>query len=29
MPHYTELQNDIANYTDVEPVVQISTLRIS
>jgi uncharacterized protein (TIGR02118 family) len=29
MPHYTELQNDIANYTDVEPVVQISDLGIS
>ena len=29
MPHYMELQSDIPNYTDVEPVVQISDLRIS
>jgi uncharacterized protein (TIGR02118 family) len=29
MPHYTELQSDIQNYTDVAPVVQISDLRIS
>jgi uncharacterized protein (TIGR02118 family) len=29
MPHYMELQNDIPNYTDIEPIVQISDLRIS
>jgi hypothetical protein len=29
MPHYAELQGDIANYTDIEPIVQISELRIS
>jgi uncharacterized protein (TIGR02118 family) len=29
MPHYKELQRDIPNYTDIEPVVQISDLRIS
>jgi uncharacterized protein (TIGR02118 family) len=29
MPHYMELQSDIPNYTDIEPVVQISELRIS
>ncbi|MGA2535344.1 MAG: EthD family reductase [Terracidiphilus sp.] len=29
MPHYAELQADIPNYTDIEPVVQISELRIS
>ena len=29
MPHYLELQSDIPNYTDIEPVVQISELRIS
>ena len=29
MPHYAELQGDIPNYTDIEPVVQISDLRIS
>jgi uncharacterized protein (TIGR02118 family) len=29
MPHYAELQADIPNYTDIEPVVQISDLRIS
>lgn len=29
MPHYLELQGDIPNYTDIEPVVQISDLRIS
>jgi uncharacterized protein (TIGR02118 family) len=28
MPHYQELQADISNYTDIEPVVQISELRI-
>jgi len=29
MPHYQKLQGDIPNYTDIEPVVQISDLRIS
>jgi uncharacterized protein (TIGR02118 family) len=29
MPHYMELQSDIPKYTDIEPVVQISDLRIS
>ncbi|MGA9669327.1 MAG: EthD family reductase [Terracidiphilus sp.] len=29
IPHYKELQGDIPNYTDIEPVVQISELRIS
>jgi len=29
MPHYMELQSDIPNYTDIEPVVQISEIRIS
>jgi uncharacterized protein (TIGR02118 family) len=29
MPHYVELQADIPNYTDIEPVVQISEIRIS
>jgi len=29
MPHYKELHGDIPNYTDVEPVVQISEIRIS
>jgi len=29
MPHYAELQADIPNYTDIEPVVQISQIRIS
>jgi len=29
MPHYAELQGDIPNYTDIEPLVQISELRIS
>jgi uncharacterized protein (TIGR02118 family) len=29
MPHYRELQNDIPNYTDIEPVVQISEIRIA
>jgi uncharacterized protein (TIGR02118 family) len=29
MPHYMELQSDIPNYTDIEPVVQISDLKIS
>jgi uncharacterized protein (TIGR02118 family) len=29
MPHYMELQSDIPNYTDIDPIVQISDLRIS
>jgi uncharacterized protein (TIGR02118 family) len=29
MPHFAELQGDIPNYTDIEPVVQISEIRIS
>jgi uncharacterized protein (TIGR02118 family) len=29
MPHYIELQGDIPNYTDIEPVVQISEIKIS
>ena len=29
MPHYAELQGDIPNYTDIEPIVQISEMRIS
>jgi uncharacterized protein (TIGR02118 family) len=29
MPHYLDLQGDIPNYTDIEPVVQISEIRIS
>lgn len=29
IPHYKELQGDIPNYTDAEPVVQISELRIN
>ena len=29
MPHYAELQADIPNYTDIEPVVQISEIRVS
>jgi len=29
MPHYMELQSDIPNYTDIEPVVQIGDLKIS
>lgn len=29
MPHYAELQADIPNYTDIEPIVQISDLRLS
>jgi uncharacterized protein (TIGR02118 family) len=28
-PHSKDLQGDISNYTDVEPVVQISEIRIS
>jgi uncharacterized protein (TIGR02118 family) len=28
MPHYAELQADIHNYTDIQPVVQISDVRI-
>jgi uncharacterized protein (TIGR02118 family) len=29
MPHFAELQGDIPNYTDIEPVVQIGEIRIS
>ncbi len=29
MPHFAELQGDIPNYTDIEPVVQIGDIRIS
>jgi uncharacterized protein (TIGR02118 family) len=29
MPHYMELQSGIPNYTDIEPIVQISDLKIS
>jgi len=29
MPHYAELQADIPNYTDIDPIVQISEVRIS
>ena len=29
MPHFAELQADIPNYTDIQPVVQIGDLRIS
>jgi uncharacterized protein (TIGR02118 family) len=29
MPHYAELQADIPKYTDIEPIVQISELKIS
>jgi len=28
MPHYRELQGDIPNYTNIEPVVQISEILI-
>jgi uncharacterized protein (TIGR02118 family) len=28
-PHMAELQADIPNYTDIEPVFQISEIRIS
>ena len=28
MPHHAELQGDIPNYTDIEPVVQISEQRL-
>jgi len=29
MPHFAQLQGDIPNYTDIEPVVQIGEIRIS
>ena len=29
MPHAAELQEDIANYTDIEPVIQINEVAIS
>jgi len=28
LPHAAELQSDIPNYTDIEPIVQISDIRI-
>ena len=28
MPHYQQLQADIPNYTDIEPIVQINEIRI-
>lgn len=28
-PHAADLQADVANYTDVEPVIQISEVRFS
>jgi hypothetical protein len=27
-PHAEELQGDIANYTDIEPTIQISEVQI-
>jgi uncharacterized protein (TIGR02118 family) len=29
LPHSAELMADIPNYTDIEPVIQISEIRIS
>ena len=29
MPHAATLQGDMINYTDIEPVIQISEIRIS
>jgi hypothetical protein len=29
MPHAPELQGDIPNYTDLQPVIQISEVLIS
>lgn len=29
LPHAAELQGDIPNYTDIEPVIQISEIRLS
>lgn len=29
MPHAEKLQGDIINYTDIEPVIQISEIKIS
>jgi len=29
LPHAAELQGDIANYTDVEPLIQFSEIRLS
>ena len=29
MPHVAELQGDIPNYTNIEPVIQISEIRLS
>jgi uncharacterized protein (TIGR02118 family) len=28
-PHAEELQGDIANYTNIEPIIQVSEVRIS
>lgn len=28
LPHMTELQGDIANYTDIEPIIQFSEVRL-
>ncbi len=28
-PHAAELQGDVPNYTDIEPVIQISEIRLS
>jgi uncharacterized protein (TIGR02118 family) len=28
-PHATELQNDVLNYTDIQPVVQFSEIRMA
>jgi uncharacterized protein (TIGR02118 family) len=27
MPHFAEIMEDVANYTDIEPVIQISEIR--
>ena len=29
MPHAAELQGDMANYTDIEPIIQFSEIRIA
>ncbi len=29
MPHAAELQADIANYTDIEPIIQINEVKIT
>ena len=28
-PHSAELQGDIANYTDIQPIIQINEVKIS